>query len=532
MNNTWTPLSTTEIGLVQQWITTGISLDLTMPPPPAVFNNTSTVTTFLEDVRKRLNEYEDFGSIAPAPNKPITFIQPLHAIVREGKKPRIVINLRRNLNEYVRHQPFHYVTVDTAVALASHNSWFGKLDLTNCFISFPMNDEFIKYFTFQFEGQVRQFTHLPFGLSSAPWICSLLLAVPSFAIREQGIVCLNYLDDFLFIAQSAHDLHRALIIAIDIFQQLGLVINPTKVEGPIQRIIFLGVVIDSTTCTLECPAQRIIEISQLLTDNMKKSVIRLRSAQSIIGKLSFAAKVLPGARPFMRRLHDTVKTRLAHSEPHPAAAVRLNRAWRMDVQFWLYHLRDWNGKQHWRTSPSHPSIIATDASTVGFGFAIASVSPLIDSSNWPDSLRPGSGFRGYFAPCHAHLHRSHRDIGWSELFAVLTALRTYGPVLRNSSIIMMIDNLSGVFILNRQSARTPRLARLLRSIYSASLDFNIELTAKHIPGTDNILPDFLSRHQGGDTVGEWRRTHPQFADLLNVVSDIYSSTFLSPNEPK
>ena len=46
-------------------------------------------------------------------------IQPLHVIIKAGKKPRLVIDLSRNLNDHLEYEYFQYSCVDDAVE-ASH----------------------------------------------------------------------------------------------------------------------------------------------------------------------------------------------------------------------------------------------------------------------------------------------------------------------------------------------------------------------------------------------------------------------------
>ena len=55
------------------------------------------------------------------------------------------------------------------------------------------------------------------------------------------------------------------------------------------------------------------------------------------------------------------------------------------------------------------------------------------------------------------------------------------------------DDQSDVHVLNRQATRSPRLAGLLREIYTIAVENNISLYARHRPGVDNVLADFLSR---------------------------------------
>ena len=245
-------ISQEERDTLRRWIEAGIDIELGSQPKPCRFNNTLAVSQHHDEVKQRLAEYYRFGAVETlqdqAANPP--FLQPLHAITKPNAKTRVVLDLSRNLNEHVVKRELHYTSVDEAVQAAFESCYLGKLDLSNCFLSFNMDQQALQFLVFKFEGVLRRFVRLPFGLTSAPLQCTRLLSVPSFAMRESGLNTISYLDDFLFIASTAVQLTEALDLATQIFQSMGLVVNPSKREGPVQRIVFLGVEIDSVNRTL------------------------------------------------------------------------------------------------------------------------------------------------------------------------------------------------------------------------------------------------------------------------------------------
>jgi hypothetical protein len=114
------------------------------------------------------------------------------------------------------------------------------------------------------------------------------------------------------------------------------------------------------------------------------------------------------------------------------------------------------------------------------------------------------------------------------MFAVFAALHTYRHVLRDSSVLFVLDNSPDVHALNRQSTGSRRNAGLLREIYSIAVAFNIAIAAEHRPGVDNVLADFLSRpslHGHPDVVRAWRLAYPDEAARLVSVSHVYSRDF-------
>ena len=533
------PLPPATLQRVRAWITYGVSLDILTPPANVDHDNTPAIDANADAVRQRIVEYTAFGAITALPaTYPTPFgVQPLHLILKDGRKPRIVIDLSRNLNDHLAYEYFSYASVTDAMELSSPGCWYSKLDLSNCFLSFPLHPSVLPHFIFRFEGQLYQFVRMPFGLSSAPRICTEMLAVVAYSMGLKGVAALvRYLDDFLFVEQDKEAGHQSLSVAIADFDAFGLVVNPDKTEGPSQSITFLGVLFDSTTQTVACIPERVEELLRLLAEPITLPTYRLTALESLIGKLQFAAQVLPGFRPFTFRLQRVLKQRLAsilkkrggprrHEYARRRALVRIDAGFHADVNFWLSHLRRWNGSERWRSARSAPFVIATDASLGGFGFYLEAALPAADITLWPAHLRIGTGFMGVYSPEDSHLHASSSQMTWCEMFAVLAALTTYADVLRNTCVLFLVDNLSDVHILNRQATRSERLAGLLRAVYLLAMEHNISISTRHRPGVENVLADFLSRpehHSHPDVVTAIHAAHPTLTHMLHSVSVIHS----------
>lgn len=524
----------TELQSIREHITLGVSLPFTSIPSAITYTNTPAVRQHADAVRGRLAEYIAFNAATPLPpdhDLEGQGIQPLHVIIKDDKKPRVAIDLSRNLNSFLKYVYFQYSNVDDAVAASYPGCWYGKLDLSNCFLSFPLHPSVRRYFHFCFEGTLYQFTSMPFGLSTAPYVCTLLLSVLSFALTNLGISHIIYLDDILMIGKTRSLVQEQLALAQVEIARFGLIVNTTKTEGPSQVITFLGITLNSLATSLSCPPTRISELTTLLHSLRHQQIITRKHCESLIGKLSFAALVLPGARPFMRRMLDTVN---ACTTKRRSAPVRIDPGFREDVRFWLLHLSDWNGTQLWRSSRASPYCFASDASLNGFGFYLESTptpepGTVIDSSAWPHSYQLGATFSGTYSTKHAQYHQSHTHIAWCELMAVVAAAATYAPLLKNQSLLFFVDNSTDVHIINRQSTRSKQLAGLLRELYSIALKHNINIRAQHRPGAENVLADFLSRpelHQHNH-VQQWKKAHPILASRLSSVSLICSSQFVS-----
>ncbi len=97
------------------------------------------------------------------------------------------------------------------------------------------------FLQFAFEERAYQYKVLPFGLSLSPRVFTKVAEAALVPLREQGVRILNYLDDWLILAQSQDQLceHRDLVLSH--LSQLGLRVNWEKNKFlPMQRICFLG----------------------------------------------------------------------------------------------------------------------------------------------------------------------------------------------------------------------------------------------------------------------------------------------------
>ena len=479
---------------VADWVRHGVKTVFKAGPPTSRYmRNSRTFEDNLGVCKERMAMYEALGSLRQLsqPPPPGGHVQPLHAVVKDGKKVRVCVDLSRNFNDWVEDQPFSMASVQHAVDLsleAGGEPFYVKLDLAACFLSFPIHPDDLDFFYCEAGGDYYQFLSLVFGRKDAPRVASQLLDVVSSAMTDVGIAHVRYLDDFFLVGTTAARVWACAHRAADMLaQRFGLALSPKKVEGPAQRLEFLGIVIDSQAKTLSISHARQCELMALLQAFAKRRHSSVRRLQSLLGKLSFAATVLPGARPFLRRIIDLIAGR-SHGK------VRLGAAFKMEVRYWRSHLGQWNGRAAWLAPMSEPIVFASDASTSGFGYGLESC-PQEVAVALPCGSGPGAVRMGVWSVANGDAARQHHSgaIQWGEFFAPLAAAVEYGSRLANRHVLFIIDNESDVAVINRQRTREPRLAELLRALSDVALRYNISFAAAHRPGVDNVLMDWASR---------------------------------------
>ncbi len=128
--------------------------------------------------------------------------------------------------------------------------WFAAIDLKDPYFHFLILPRHRPFLWFAFEGRAWQYRVLPFGFSLSPRVFTKVAEGTLAPLREVGIRILNYLDDWLILAQSREQLcgHRDLVLRH--LSQLGLRVNWEKSKlSPVQRISFIGVKLDSVSIT-------------------------------------------------------------------------------------------------------------------------------------------------------------------------------------------------------------------------------------------------------------------------------------------
>ena len=211
-------------------------------------------------------------------------------------------------------------------------------------------------------GLWARFRSMPFGYKTAClWSSQVSAAVCERAARE-GITVASYIDDLCGVASTKHEAQRRLDRLLDIIaNEFGLRVNASKTVLPAQEIEFLGIGFDSIRCecnVTDARRQAIVEEVRGVLDDKWASAARLRSC---IGRLSWIAQILPGARARVAPLYA------AYKGVEPTSAVTLSQQQRKDLEYFVLKLTSgWTGSK-WFLHEARELNVRSDASdTVAF----------------------------------------------------------------------------------------------------------------------------------------------------------------------
>ncbi len=197
---------------------------------------------------------------------------------------------------------FKMLTLRQIVPQIRSEDWFVTIDLKVAYFHIsilPCHGSFLR---FTFGGKTFQYRVLPFGLALSPRTFTKCIDAALVPLRLQGSRIMNYIDDWLILAQS-HQVavwHRDVVLAH--MKKLGLRLNAKSVLSSLQRTTFHSVVWDSTSMQarlspahIECilSAMKRIRLGQSLT---------VKQFQRLLGLMAAASNMIHFGLLYMRPL--------------------------------------------------------------------------------------------------------------------------------------------------------------------------------------------------------------------------------------
>ena len=277
---------------------------------------------------------------------------------------------------------------------------------------------------------------------------------------------LNYVDDFVG-AEEKQRAWRAYHFLTSLLENLKVDTAQDKIVAPTTRLEFLGITFDSETMTMEIPQDKLRQIKIELTTWFMKTSATRREVESLIGKLQFLAKCIRAGRIFIARLIQWLKG----MDRTGRYTIPLEA--RKDITWWARCAEEHNGiSLMWLASePVIDEVIASDASGQGFG-----------------ATYDNQYIRGRFPQKY-----KGSNIALLEMLAALAALKTWGKHLTGKYFWIHVDNQAVATVINTGASRDPQLQEALREMALIAARHQFVVKAKHIPGVENRIPDWLSR---------------------------------------
>ena len=111
------------------------------------------------------------------------------------------------------------------------------------------------------------------------------------------------MDDYILIEKEKDEADYQKSQPVASFSELGVSIEPSKLEGLSQCLSFLGIEVDTVTLQLRLPQEKVLKLREKLQSCIHSRSLTKRDLESLVGMLHFATKVVRPGRPFLRRLY-------------------------------------------------------------------------------------------------------------------------------------------------------------------------------------------------------------------------------------
>ncbi len=185
-----------------------------------------------------------------------------------------------------------------------------SLDRKDAYFHIQVAPHHRRFLRFAFEGVAYEYKVLPFGLSLAPRTFTRCMDAAISPLRQMGICILDYLDNWLILAQSVLTSSKTLLLSH--LDCLGLRVNFAKsILSPSQPVSFLGTDIDSVQMTATVSVEWATTIQRHAA--YFEEARPLKAFQRILGLMTAASPVLRLGLLHMQPIQFWLKQRVPSS---------------------------------------------------------------------------------------------------------------------------------------------------------------------------------------------------------------------------
>ena len=132
---------------------------------------------------------------------------------------------------------------------------------------------------------------------------------------------------------GAYQCNRALHTLIRLLRSLGFCAGWHKVMGPTQKIIFLGIDINTVDSTMSLGGDKLRKFDDTLNNFWARTRAMKQQLQSLAGLLKWACNTVQAGKFFLRHILDSI----AHLK-HPWHKIKLSQNFKHDVAWWKTYI--------------------------------------------------------------------------------------------------------------------------------------------------------------------------------------------------
>jgi len=432
-----------------------------------------------------------------------------------ARKHRVVVNLRE-LNGFVTRWSYRLQTLWALLAIVRPGGYFAKADVASGFYHIGLGAGSRRFVSFRWRGRLYSFTRLPMGLTTSPALFSWLTGEVNRWLRESGVeASIVYIDDFILYGHTYAACSAALALLRRLCAEIGLVLAEDKTSvAPVQRIVALGLEVDSTAGSINIPAGRLVRTFMYAIIAKECAAAGLPVPgfflASLAGSVGWLGYVNPLIRPFTHVVTDLIYSRrsraLRRVTPEVLASIDFlldaARGGLLQGQALLPGQLLRLSRAMWVTSDA-----STSAEAHALAYTLAGCTTRVEL---PDAFD---------------------DIVLLEFLAPVLALIRHGAQVRGAFLIFGIDNTPCLFWGNGGRASRADALDLLRVLYAVAAQCDVTAVFRWLPRWINHVNDRVVAEP--DAAGAGRHVPPGHLTTVRMPGriDEILSRLLAPRPP-
>ena len=389
--------------------------------------------------------------------------------VNAPKKFRVIHDLS-SLNKHIVKYRFKMDSASTVRAGLKQGMHFYSIDIKSAYSHLLIHPGSRKYLRCWWKDKAYCFRALPFGLSSAPWIFSSVMAISAKFLHRHAVYSFFYLDDVMMFNYFMQKLIIEQPIVLLYFQMAGWVINmPKSLLDVVQRGLYIGIDIDLFHGLVYPTQKRWSNLQTVINIFMNKEVASARLWCRLLGIITCLQDLTVLGRVQARTLQFHLNS---HWKDRDClwTMVPVSSDIKVALSWWQVHENVMSGTLL-QPRPTTETI-TSDASCFGYG-----------------AVWRTQEFHGEWS-----LEEKKYHINVLEGMCIQKALMFWEKDLIGKSILIETDSSTVVSHINRGSGcHSITQHRLIKEMLLWCHARGIHLTARHLPGKYNQLADLLSR---------------------------------------
>lgn len=375
------------------------------------------------------------------------YSSPIVVVKKSDGTPRMCIDYRL-VNGCTRDMKFPLQNSKAVLERMAGSKWFATLDLRSGFHQVLLDPKAIPLSAFATPDGLFEFTRVPFGLKNAPAHFQRVMAQVLSGLPG----CEVFIDDIIVYSGDEVDFLHRLRRVFDRLRQARLTLKGSKCKLGLPQVEYLGHIVDGNGISLsQARKQAIMDIREPTST---------ATARSFMGIANYFRSFIPNFAGRVKPLTALCSEKTPF-EWTPGSQEAFNLIKDAIAQAPLLHHLDYSKEIYLRT----------DASQVGLG---AMLYQKLEGRDCPVSFVSKA-----FTPTEKR---------WStieqEAFAAYYAVISFTHFLLGHHFYLETDHRNLVYLYR---ASAPKLIRWRLRLQE------FDYTVVHIPGTDNVVADALSR---------------------------------------